>query len=210
MSFIAGYILGCSDISTNFDPRIKMLMAKPTLYSFDIADGWNIRCKMASDIDNCQQVYCDASSGNIQSYVRRMTFYSCVYHYDSFKYAICRSYYPVLTEWFYYYSNGRLQSISEASDFAITSAKLSVKNSSDLFLEISGNGSFSRFKEDYDYDESGNRYVKFSESTVQTFDFYDDNFSGGAFNRFAIINGGTDEFKLSVSGLYNACRNYSG
>ena len=185
-----------------------MLMAKPTLYRFDIADGWNIRCKMASDIDNCQQVYCYALTSNIERYIRRMTFYSCVYHDDSFKYAVCRTYYPCYTEWFYSHSNGRLSGISKASDFAITSAKLSVKDSSDLFLEISGNGTFSRLVEDYDYDESGNQYVKFSESTVQTFDFYDDNFSGGASNRFAIINGGTDEFKHSVSGLSDACHNY--
>lgn len=50
MSFIAGYILG-SGTNQEIDPRVKKLDEAPTLWKFDIADGWDVRVKIASDVD---------------------------------------------------------------------------------------------------------------------------------------------------------------
>jgi len=70
MSFIAGYILGCGDVG---DRRVKMLDELDHIYKLDIGEGWDIRIKIADNIDNAQYFNFAQNHGGIGDYITMWT-----------------------------------------------------------------------------------------------------------------------------------------
>ena len=82
MSFIAGYLLGLEDGTkiVEVDPRIKKLDELAPLSVIGIPnmgknDVWNIRIKIASDIDNAQYFNFAPNHGGIGDYITMWTLY---------------------------------------------------------------------------------------------------------------------------------------
>ena len=78
MSFIAGYLLGLADSEkiVEVDPRIKQLDALEELCKIKIDEEWNIRVKIASDIDNMQYFQFGNTHGGLVNYITQWTMYT--------------------------------------------------------------------------------------------------------------------------------------
>ena len=204
MSFISGYILG-SDRIKEIDPRIKKLDAHPSLCTFDIADGWNVRIKIASDVDNARYFSFGSTAGEIAKYIEMWSFYYCVYKDNAFKFASCETAFCSKFEKDTDVVNNKYY-IKGYSDFCVTSGEKAFKNSGVDFLTIRIYGTMLCFENSYSCDEDGNRITESSESHEGAF-FHVRNDFGGTYDRGVyIVNGGPEELKEAVCGLYSACR----
>ena len=209
MSFIAGYLLGLGDGGKiiEIDPRIKQLDALAPLCVVGVADGWNIRVKIASDIDNMQCFQFGNTHGGLVNYITMWTLYYCVYLNDEFKYATCQN--PFYMKYQENYQNAdvpnRLYSISRNTDFLITSASPTFRSGGD-FLSISLEGTYINTYTAYSWTNDADRIEGETSTTTHTFSASKGDFEGSQYNGYYIVNGNADDFKNAVYGLYAACR----
>ncbi|WP_455528449.1 hypothetical protein [Huintestinicola sp.] len=204
MSFIAGYILGCGDVG---DRRVKMLDKLETLYKININDEWNVRVKIASDIDNMQYFQFGNTHGGIVNYITQWTMYYCVYLNDEFKYATCNN--PFWTKYQENYQNAdvpnRLYNIYRNSGFKITSAEASFRTGGS-FLSISVKGTYTSSTTAYSWTNDTDRIEGETTDTAETFSDSKSDFDGSRYGGHYIVNGNADDFKNYVYGLYAVCR----
>lgn len=204
MSFIAGYILGCGDVG---DRRVKMLDRLETLYKININDEWNVRVKIASDIDNMQYFQFGNTHGGIVNYITQWTMYYCVYLNDEFKYATCNN--PFWTKYQENYQNAdvpnRLYNIYRNSGFKITSAEASFRTGGS-FLSISVKGTYTSSTTAYSWTNDTDRIEGETTDTAETFSDSKSDFDGSRYGGHYIVNGNADDFKNYVYGLYAVCR----
>ena len=209
MSFIAGYLLGLGDGGKiiEVDPRIKQLDALAPLCVVGVADGWNIRVKIASDIDNMQYFQFGNTHGGLVNYITQWTMYYCVYLNDEFKYATCNN--PFWTKYQENYQNAdvpnRLYNIYRNSGFKITSAEASFRTGGS-FLSISVKGTYTSSVTAYSWTNDTDRIE--GETTISTSSFSSSksDFDGSQYGGHYIVNGNADDFKNYVYGLYAVCR----
>ncbi len=204
MSFIAGYILGCGE---GGDKRVKMLDELETLYKININDEWNVRVKIASDIDNMQYFQFGNTHGGIVNYITQWTMYYCVYLNDEFKYATCNN--PFWTKYQENYQNAdvpnRLYNIYRNSGFKITSAEASFRTGGS-FLSISVKGTYTSSTTAYSWTNDTDRIEGETTDTAETFSDSKSDFDGSRYGGHYIVNGNADDFKNYVYGLYAVCR----
>ena len=204
MSFIAGYILGCGE---GGDKRVKMLDELETLYKININDEWNVRVKIASDIDNMQYFQFGNTHGGLVNYITQWTMYYCVYLNDEFKYATCQN--PFYMKYQENYQNAdvpnRLYTISRNSGFMITSAETSFSSGGN-FLNVSLKGTFTNSITAYSWNSYGDRIEGETTDTAETFSDSKSDFDGSRYGGHYIVNGNADDFKNYVYGLYAVCR----
>ena len=204
MSFIAGYILGCGDVG---DRRVKMLDRLETLYKININDEWNVRVKIASDIDNMQYFQFGNTHGGLVNYITQWTMYYCVYLNDEFKYATCNN--PFWTKYQENYQNAdvpnRLYNIYRNSGFKITSAEASFRTGGS-FLSISVKGTYTSSVTAYSWTDDTDRIEGETTDTAESFSDSKSDFDGSRYGGHYIVNGNADDFKNYVYGLYAVCR----
>ena len=209
MSFIAGYLLGLTDSEkiVEVDPRIKKLDELDHLYKLDIGEGWDIRIKIADDIDNAQYFNFAQNHGGIGDYITMWTLYYCVYLNDEFKYATCENpFYKKYQENYQYLSEpDRLYSITRNSGFQVTSAAAKFR-SGDAFLTVDVKGTFIASRTAYSWTYDGQRIEGETVDSTSTFSRSKDDFHGSQFGGYYIVNGNADDFKNYVYGLYAVCR----
>ena len=209
MSFIAGYLLGLGDGGKiiEVDPRIKQLDALAPLCVVGVADGWNIRVKIASDIDNMQCFQFGNTHGGLVNYITMWTLYYCVYLNDEFKYATCQN--PFYMKYQENYQNAdvpnRLYFISRNTDFLITSASPTFRSGGD-FLSISLEGTYINTYTAYSWTNDADRIEGETSTTTHKFSASKGDFNGPQSGGYYIVNGNADDFKNAVYGLYAACR----
>lgn len=217
MSFIAGYLLGLEDGTkiVEVDPRIKKLDELVPLSVIGIpnmgkSDVWNIRIKIADDIDNMQYFQFGNTHGGIVNYITMWTLYYCVYLNDEFKYATCQN--PFYMKYQENYQNAdvpnRLYFISRNTDFLITSASPTFRSSED-FLSISLEGTYINTYTAYSWTNDADRIEGETSTTTHTFSASKNDFCGTTYNGYYIVNGNGDDFKNYVYGLYADCRAYA-
>ena len=204
MSFIAGYILGCGDVG---DRRVKMLDRLETLYKININDEWNVRVKIASDIDNMQYFQFGNTHGGLVNYITQWTMYYCVYLNDEFKYATCNN--PFWTKYQENYQNAdvpnRLYAIYRNTGFKVTSAEASFRTGGG-FLSISVNGTYTSSTTAYSWTDDTDRIEGETTDTAESFSDSKSDFDGSRYGGHYIVNGNADDFKNYVYGLYAVCR----
>lgn len=204
MSFIAGYILGCGE---GGDKRVKMLDELETLYKININDEWNVRVKIASDIDNMQYFQFGNTHGGIVNYITMWTLYYCVYLNDEFKYATCQN--PFYMKYQENYQNAdkpnRLYYISRNSGFQVKSAEATFDTGGE-FLRVSLKGTFTNSITAYSWTNDADRIEGKTTLSTQEFGASKIDFGGSQFNGNYIVNGNADDFKNYVYGLYAVCR----
>lgn len=204
MSFIAGYILGCGD---GGDKRVKMLDELEYLYKVDIGEGWNVRIKIADDIDNMQYFNFAPNHGGIGDYITMWTLYYCVYLNDEFKFATCRNpFYRKYQENYQYADTpNRLYSITRTSGFQVTSAKATFKSGYN-FLAVDVKGTYIESLTAYSWTNDGQRIEGETTDSNSSFSDSKGDFNGSQYNGCYIVNGNGDDFKNCVYGLYAVCR----
>lgn len=204
MSFIAGYILGCGDVG---DRRVKMLDRLETLYKININDEWNVRVKIASDIDNMQYFQFGNTHGGLVNYITQWTMYYCVYLNDEFKYATCNN--PFWTKYQENYQNAdvpnRLYAIYRNTGFKVTSAEASFRTGGG-FLSISVKGTYTSSTTAYSWTDDTDRIEGETTDTAESFSDSKSDFDGSRYGGHYIVNGNADDFKNYVYGLYAVCR----
>ena len=204
MSFIAGYILGCGDVG---DRRVKMLDRLETLYKININDEWNVRVKIASDIDNMQYFQFGNTHGGLVNYITQWTMYYCVYLNDEFKYATCNN--PFWTKYQENYQNAdvpnRLYAIYRNTGFKVTSAEASFRTGGG-FLSISVKGTYTSSVTAYSWTDDTDRIEGETTDTAESFSDSKSDFDGSRYGGHYIVNGNADDFKNYVYGLYAVCR----
>lgn len=204
MSFIAGYILGCGE---GGDERVKKLEACPSIWKVDIGDGWNVRIKIASDIDNSQYFQFGNTHGGIVNYITHWTLYFCVYLNDEFKYATCQN--PFYMKYQENYQNAdkpnRLYYISRNSGFQVKSAETTFYTGGN-FLSISIKGTFVNTITAYSWTDDADRIEGETTSSTQEFSASKSDFHGSQYQGYYIVKGNADDFKNYVHGLYAVCR----
>ncbi|WP_432649475.1 hypothetical protein [Huintestinicola sp.] len=212
MSFIAGYILGGCGRVREIDPRVKKLDETPTLRKFDIADGWDVRVKIASDVDNMQFFKFGEIHGGIVDYITMWSIYYCVYLNNKFKYATCFT--NFWTKRHENYQNldvpQRLYGIYEYSGFLITSGEMTVNKGGSNFLRIDVEGTYIKSETPYSWTNDSDRIKGETSTTMGTFTHSKNDFGGSQYNGNYIINGDGDDFLQSVYGLYAVCRSCAG
>lgn len=209
--FVAGYYAGKKknggSKEIEVDPRIKKLDALVPLWVIGIADGWNVRIKIASDIDNSQFFQFGNTHGGIVNYITHWTLYFCVYLNDEFKYATCQN--PFYMKYQENYQNAdkpnRLYFISRNSGFQVTSAEAEIRNSTN-FLNISVKGTFTQTMTAYSWTNDADRIEGETTSSAQEFSASKSDFHGSQYQGYYIVKGNADDFKNYVYGLYAACR----
>lgn len=212
MSFIAGYILGCSEGSGGGDIRIKKLDALEPLYTIDVGEGWSVRIKISADIDSIQRSRFSSSNGRLRNYTTEYSLYYCVYLNDEFKYATCHTCF-----WESYYesyldSDGYDRypdSVRQTSGFEVTSADVSFYYNSESFLNIRLQGTYIRTQTSYTFDADGNiiEDQTYESTSTGSFSSSKNDFQGSTYGGVYIVNGDVSDFKDYVYGLYMACRN---
>ena len=204
MSFIAGYILGCGE---GGDKRVKMLDELETLYKININDEWNVRVKIASDIDNMQYFQFGNTHGGLVNYITQWTMYYCVYLNDEFKYATCNN--PFWTKYQENYQNAdvpnRLYAIYRNTGFKVTSAEASFRTGGG-FLSISVKGTYTSSVTAYSWTDDTDRIEGETTDTAESFSDSKSDFDGSRYGGHYIVNGNADDFKNYVYGLYAVCR----
>ena len=211
ISFVEGYALGSEDagqiIEIEKDPRIKMLDELEYLYKIDIGEGWNVRIKIADDIDNMQYFQFGNTHGGLVNYITMWTLYYCVYLNDEFKYATCQN--PFYMKYQENYQNAdvpnRLYFISRNTDFLITSASPTFRSGGD-FLSISLKGTYINTYTAYSWTNDADRIEGETSTTTYTFNASKNDFCGTTYHGYYIVNGNGDDFKNYVYGLYAVCR----
>ena len=187
--------------------RVKMLDELEYLYKVDIGEGWNVRIKIADDIDNMQYFQFGSTHGGIVNYVTQWTLYYCVYLNDEFKYATCQN--PFFTKYQENYQNAdvpnRLYTISRNSGFHVTSAETSF-GSGGNFLNVSLKMTFINSITAYSWTNDADRIEGETTSSTVSFGTSKDDFGGSQYNGHYIVNGNADDFKNYVYGLYAVCR----
>lgn len=207
--FVAGYYAGKKKggKTVEIDPRIKQLDALAPLCVVGIADGWNVRVKIASDIDNMQYFQFGNTHGGIVNYITMWTLYYCVYLNDEFKYATCQN--PFYMKYQENYQNAdvpnRLYFISQNTDFLITSASPTFRSGGD-FLSISLEGTYINTYTAYSWTNDADRIEGETSTTTHKFSASKGDFNGSQSGGYYIVNGNADDFKNAVYGLYAACR----
>lgn len=208
MSFIAGYLLGSDIVIRDRDPRIKKLELLSALWTFEIADGWNVRVKIASDVDNAQYFIFGKTHGGIIEYYSMWSIYFCVYLNEDFKFASC--YTTFKTKYQENYQNSsvpdNLYSTKEIYDFRIESGEMNISLTNTDFLSLKVIGSFTSEWTPYSWTYEGDRIKGEPSFSTETFSYTKNDFGGSNYGGSFIINGGTDDFRQAVSGLYAACR----
>ena len=214
MSFIAGYLLGLEDGAkiVEVDPRIKKLDELAPLRVIGIpnmgkSDVWNIRIKIASDIDNAQYFNFAPSHGGIGDYITMWTLYYCVYLNDEFKFATCHNpFYRKYQENYQYADTpNRLYSITKTSGFQVTSAEATFKSGYN-FLTVDVKGTYIESRTAYSWTNDGQRIEGETTDTNYNFNDSKNDFNGTDYNGCYIVNGNGDDFKNYVYGLYAVCR----
>ena len=209
MSFIAGYLLGLADSKkiVEIDPRIKKLDALEELYKIDIGEGWDIRIKIADDIDNMQYLCFAPNHGGIGDYITMWTLYYCVYLNDEFKFATCHNpFYRKYQENYQYADTpNRLYSITRTSGFQVTSAEATFK-SGYSFLRVDVKGTYIESRTAYSWTNDGQRIEGETTDSNSSFSDSKDDFNGTQYNGCYIVNGNGDDFKNCVYGLYAVCK----
>ena len=217
MSFIAGYLLGLEDGTkiVEVDPRIKKLDELVPLSVIGIpnmgkSDVWNIRIKIASDIDNMQYLCFAPNHGGIGDYITMWTLYYCVYLNDEFKFATCRNpFYRKYQENYQYADTpNRLYSITRTSGFQVTSAKATFKSGYN-FLTVDVKGTYIESRTAYSWTNDGQRIEGETTDTNSIFSDSKSDFNGTQYNGCYIVNSNADDFKNYVYGLYADCRAYA-
>ncbi len=216
--FVAGYYAGKKKgggKSAEIDPRIKKLDGLVPLSVIGIpnmgkSDVWNIRIKIADDIDNMQYFQFGNTHGGIVNYITMWTLYYCVYLNDEFKYATCQN--PFYMKYQENYQNAdvpnRLYFISRNTDFLITSASPTFRSGGD-FLSISLEGTYINTYTAYSWTNDADRIEGETSTTTHTFSASKNDFCGTTYNGYYIVNGNADDFKNYVYGLYADCRAYA-
>ncbi len=189
------------------DPRIKKLDALEELYKIDIGEGWDIRIKIADDIDNAQCLYFAENHGGIGDYITMWTLYYCVYLNDEFKYATCEN--PFYTKYQENYQRlnepNRLYSITRNSDFEVTSATAKFRKENN-FLTVGIEGKYTKSKTYYSWTNDTDRIEGDTDVSTSTFSRSKNDFCGSQYNGYYIVNGNAKDFKNYVYGLYAVCR----
>lgn len=190
------------------DPRIKKLIESPTLWQFDIADGWNVRVKISADIDDSQYIDFGTRHGGIFHHYILANYYFCVYLDDDLKYASC--YMGQLRKREEIYDNGtvpdRISRTNDYSDFIITSGEMTVnRSSSSNFLTISVKGACTRIQTTYNWSYETGWEDSETTTVTETFSTTKYDFGGSYSGYMYIVNGSPDDFKNAVCGLYAAC-----
>lgn len=190
------------------DSRVKKLDAAPSLWNFEISDGWEVRVKIASDVDNMQFFQFGSNHGGIVNYITQWSIYYCVYLNDDFKYASCYTNF-----WRKHHENYQnadipdlLYFIDEYSDFAVTSGNMTITGDSSNFLTLEINGSYVREYTPYSWTVDYERVKGETEVSSGIFSHSKNDFGGSQYNGSYIINGGAEEFKNAAWGLYTVCR----
>ncbi|MDD6992336.1 MAG: hypothetical protein PUI48_11010 [Oscillospiraceae bacterium] len=208
MSFIAGYILGNSGRVREIDPRVRKLDETPTLWQFDVGEGWNVRVKIAYDVDHLQFFQFGFQHGGIVNYTEQWSIYYCVYLNDSFVYASCQA--PFFTKYQENYQGAdvpnRLYCIYEYTDFTVTSGKMTLDSGGTGFLEVEVSGTYNYIYTPYSWTDESDRIKGETVCRVQTFNASHSNFGGNTYGANYIVNGGADEFRQAVYGLFAVCR----
>lgn len=208
MSFIAGYILGGCGGVREIDPRIKKLDEAPTLWKFDIADGWDVRVKIASDVDNMQFFKFGETHGGIVDHITMWSIYYCVYMNGKFRYASCSPCFWTKKQENYqnYDVPNRLYNIYEYSGFMINSGEMTVNRGGSNFLSLEVSGTYICSQTPYSWTNDTD-CIKGETSTVMgSFNHSKNDFGGNMYNGYYIVKGGGDDFLQSVYGLYAVCR----
>lgn len=217
MSFIAGYLLGLEDGTkiVEVDPRIKKLDELVPLSVIGIpnmgkSDVWNIRIKIASDIDNAQYFNFAPNHGGIGDYITMWTLYYCVYLNNEFKFATCRNpFYRKYQENYQYADTpNRLYSITRTSGFQVTSAEATFKSGYN-FLTVDVKGTYTESLTAYSWTNDADRIEGETTNTNSIFSDSKSDFNGTQYNGCYIVNGNADDFKNYVYGLYADCRAYA-
>ncbi|MGN0637706.1 MAG: hypothetical protein ACI4J0_05000 [Huintestinicola sp.] len=212
MSFIAGYILGGGGRVKETDSRVGKLERTPDLWTFDIAEGWEVRVKLAYDVDNMQFFSFGPTHGGIIDYVSFWSLYYCIYKDGSFRYASCDA--NFLPKYHESYENldvpDRLTWIYEYSDIVISSGSMTLKNCFSDFLDLSIEGSYVMKRTPYSWNDESECIEGETETRVSSFGTTRCDFGGNQFKGNYVINGGAEEFRNSVYGLYAVCRSHAG
>lgn len=208
MSFIAGYILGGCGSIREIDPRIRKLDEAPTLWKFDIADGWDVRVKIASDVDNMQYFQFGSTHGGIVNYITEWSIYYCVYLDDHFKYASCSTSFRTKRQENYQNAEvaNRLYGVYEYSGFLISSGEMTVHRGGSNFLELSVTGTYIKSETPYSWTLDEERIKGETTTSMGSFSHSKNDFGGSLYDGSYIVNGGADDFLHMVYGLYAVCR----
>lgn len=213
MSFIAGYLMGLGEgdgTPTYIDPRIPKLTDNsvyPPMRVCSIADGWNIRIKAASDIDNARSYHFGTIHHNIQHYTEWWSLYYCVYYNDEFRYAVCNN--PFLWKYEENYQNAdvpnNLYSIRRISGILINSAEITFPSQAVNGPCVSIEGTYVDSKTYYSWTNEGTRIEGETETANSSFSKSCESFFGDTSSQNLIVNGGASDFENAVYGLYAAC-----
>lgn len=207
MSFIAGYILG-SGIAKEIDPRVKKLDETPTLWKFDIADGWDVRVKIASDVDNMQYFQFGSTHGGIVNYITEWSIYYCVYLNNKFRYASCFTNFWTKRQENYQNADvaNRLYGVYEYSGFQISSGEMTVYRGGSNFLNLEVAGTYVKSETPYSWTLEEERIKGETSTSMGSFSHSKNDFGGSQYGGSYIVNGGANDFLQAVYGLYAVCR----
>lgn len=204
--FVLGYQMGKK--RGGGDPRVKKLEAAPTLWRFDIAEGWNVRVKIASDVDNMQYYSFGITHGGIVDNITQWSIYYCVYLNDDLKFASCDTAFRTKHHENYQNSDvpNRLYVVYDYSDLLVTSGKMTFNRGGSSFLSIEVAGTYILNQTPYSWDADENRIKGETTTSMGTFNHSKNDFGGSQYKGSYIVNGGAEDFKNAVFGLYSVCR----
>ncbi|MGN1105567.1 MAG: hypothetical protein ACI4RH_02875 [Huintestinicola sp.] len=207
MSFIAGYVLG-SGRAAGADTRVRKLDAAPSLWNFEISDGWEVRVKIASDVDNMQFFQFGTTHGGIVNYITEWSIYFCVYQNGKFRYASCSTNFYTRKQENYQNADvpNRLLFINENTDFAVTSGEMTVSAGGSDFLRLDVAGTFIGRHTPYSWNNDEERIKGETVISEEVFTHSKSDLGGSQYNGSYIVNGGADDFMQAVYGLYAVCR----
>ena len=191
------------------DPRAQKLDDAVEYYRINIDDYWNIRIKLASDVDNSQASAFNPLNGGYDYYVTFWNLYYCVYLNDNFMYAAGRNNWNnrLYTSYFSWESPPNVvASTEEINSFNIESGSATFRNSHQGFLTINAKGSRVITQTSYVWSGGSESSPSGSNSYTQDFSISFSEFSGESSSCNYITNGDSKFLKDAVNGLYNACR----
>ena len=164
--------------------------------------------KIAYDVDNSQYFSFSYSHGGIVSYSSFWGIYYCVYLDNEFKYAVCDPAFHIRYQENYQDSTvpDRLYSTNEYSDLVITSGDMEIYSGGSNFLQLSVGGSCIKSYTPYSWTNDYDRIKGETETSTSTFSNSETSFAGSTSGGYYIINGGAEDFRNAVRGLYDVCR----
>lgn len=191
------------------DPRVQKLDDAVEYYRINIDDYWNIRIKIASDVDNSQASSFNPLNGGYDYFVTFWNIYHCVYLNDNFMYAVGSNAWnnKLYTSYFSWESPPNVvASTEEINSFNIESGSATFRNSNRNFLTINANGSRVITQTAYVWSGGSESSPSGSSSETYNFSLSCSEFSGDSSSYYCIANGDSKFLKNAVNGLYNACR----